>query len=391
MGIDGPEDDDWNDGDEPHLGAVHPGQAPESDDWDDEDENSDGAIPSSLAAPLPTSRSDEGNDQTVSIPMIPPGQARARDAALIAPLSSPPEVDEDEDWDDEPDAVLPQAAQQRPIRQNHRTARSNSIQPGHLICGDCGQGNTPTRRFCSRCGSELSEAEVARTPWWHKLRLRRGPRIVPLNTGTGRGGGPTTAPGARWQALFIRAKIMVGLLVGLCVLTYASYQPFRQAVDQRIASVQKSVVGFIQSQYSPVRPEKVTSAGSRRGHGPENTVDLNTVSYWARPFDPDKQSIKGNVELDVRFDGLVSLNQLIVTPGVADAFTDHGRPRDLVVEYSNGKRTSISLQDSAKAQKFPLPDATAITGLKITIATVFPSEKGKDVTISELEFFSLLS
>ncbi|MEU0002526.1 hypothetical protein ABZ069_37075, partial [Streptomyces microflavus] len=360
-------------------------------DWADEDDRASGPVPQSLAAPLPPRRSDADSDRMAPIPLVRPGEARARDAALIAPLSSSPAVEEDEDdWDDEPDAVLPQAPQQRAARQNHRTARSNSIQPGHLICGDCGQGNTPTRRFCSRCGSELSEAEVASTPWWHRLRLRRGPRVVPLSTGTGRAD-TTAAPGERWQAIFTKVKIMAGLLIGLIILAYASYAPFRTEVDRRVAAVRGSVVGFIQSQYSPVRPAKVTATDSVKGHGPENTIDLNTASYWARPFDPDKQNIKENVVLDVRFDGLVSLNQLIVTPGTADAFTDHGRPRNLVVEYSNSKSTSITLKDSAKAQKFPLPDATAITSLKITIATVFPSEKNKDVTISEMEFFSLLS
>ncbi|RSS83488.1 zinc ribbon domain-containing protein, partial [Streptomyces sp. WAC02707] len=288
--------------------------------------------------------------------MVRPGDVRARDAALLAPLPSPPEADEDDDWeDDEPDAVLPQAPQQRTTRQNLRTARSNSIQPGHLICGECGQGNTPTRRFCSRCGSELSEAEVARTLWWHRLRPRRGPRVVPLGTGTGRGDDTTAVPGSRVQAFFAKLKIVLALLVALGMVAYASSVQFREAVDQRVAAVRKSVVGFVQSQYSPVRPAKVTATQSSKGYGPENTIDLNTASYWAGAFDPENQNIKGRVELNVQFDGLVSLNQLIVTPGTADAFTDHGRPRALIVEYSNRKKTSITLLDSAKTQKFPLP------------------------------------
>ncbi|MEU9979179.1 hypothetical protein [Streptomyces sp. NPDC051014] len=378
------DDEDWDEDEE---------EDEEEDDEDARDEHdrrnrAGGPVPPSLATP---SRPGAANEATVPVPMVHPGEARARDAALIAPLTPPPvdEDDEEEEWDDEPDAVLPQAPQQRPARQNHRTARSNSIQPGHLICGDCGQGNTPTRRFCSRCGSELSEAEVARTPWWHKLRLRRGPRVVPLGTGTGRAG-PTSAPGERWRLLFARVKIGITLLVGLGILTYASYTPFRNEVDRRVAALRGSVVGFMQSHYSPVRPDKVTATGTVKGHGADNTVDLNTATYWESPFDPDKQNVKGNIELDVKFNGLVSLNQIIITPGVADAFTDHGRPENLVVEYSNGKQMALTLQDSAKPQKFPLHDATAITSLKITVATVFPSEKHKDVTISEMEFFSLL-
>ncbi|MEU9255924.1 hypothetical protein AB0D66_29295, partial [Streptomyces sp. NPDC048270] len=354
---------------------------------DGADELVEGLVSPANAARTPTDRFD----LTAPTPMVRPQEARARDAALIAPLPSlAMDYDEDEDEDDEPDAVLPQAPQARPTRQSHRTARSNAIQPGHLICGDCGQGNTPTRRFCSRCGSELNEAAVARTPWWRRLQPRRGPRVVALGTGAGRNE-PTVAPGERFRQIYGKVKIVMGCVVFLACFMYASYTPFRNEVNGRVDGVRASALGFIQSHYSPVRPSKVSTKGSTNGHGPENMVDLNAANFWARPFDPDPMHTKDEVVVTVEFDRIVSLNQLIITSGASDAFTDHGRPRELVLKFTNGKVKVITLQDTAKPQKFPLKDATAIKSVQITVTNVFPSEKNKDVAISELEFFSLLS
>jgi hypothetical protein len=378
---DGDDEDDWNEDDEDDWNED---DEDDEDDWNEDDDEDRRPSVGNVRRPA------EQLDQTVPVPLVRPEAARARDAALIAPLPSPPEEDED-DWFDEPDAVLPQPAQTRRARQSHQTERSNSVQPGHLICGDCGQGNVPTRRFCSRCGSELDEAEVAKAPWWHKLRPRRGPRVVALGSGTGTGRtGPAVVPGQGRQNFVNKVKVIGGVLLCLSCLLYAMYAPFRNAVDRQTASIRAAVKGFVESQYSPVRPSKVSANKAIKGHGPENTKDLNTASYWSARYASEVQSLD-TVTLNVEFDSIVQLDQLIITPGVADAFTDHGRPRLLILRFTNEKTMMINVKDSAKPQKFDLSGATGIKSVSITIGAIFPSEKNKDVAISELEFFSLLS
>ncbi|MEW2275504.1 NADase-type glycan-binding domain-containing protein [Streptomyces griseofuscus] len=383
------DEDDWDEDDEDGDGQSdgddedEDGQSDGDDEddawdaWDDEDEEEDGE-----------DGEDGGEPPVVPVPLARPEDALARDAALIAPLPSPDPEDEEDDWDDEePEAVLPQAPQPRTTRQDHRTVRRNAIQPGHLICGECGQGNPPNRRFCSRCGSELSEAEVARAPWWHRLRPRRGPRVVALGTGSGRTP-ESAAPGERRRRVFNAIKIIAGVVVLVGSVLYASYPPYRHAVGRKIASVRSSVKAFTESHYSPVRPSKAVAKSFVKGDGPDNSIDLNTATYWAAPAKKDDE---GKMVLTVEFDKIVSLNQLIITPGVADGFTEHGRPNAITVKYTNDRMDFFRLQDSEKPQKFTLTGATGIKTVQITVNEVFPGQKHDDVAISELEFFSLLS
>ncbi|MFE8977709.1 hypothetical protein ACFYM7_30480 [Streptomyces cyaneofuscatus] len=336
------------------------------------------------SAPLPHPR----HDDTLSLPTVSEEAVRARDAALIAPL---PSVEPEEDGQGEPDAVLPQAPQSRPGRQNRRTARNNIIRPGDLICGSCGQGNAPARRFCARCGFELREAQVARTPWWRSLlRRRRGPRVVELGTGSGLQDDPAPAPGGRLAAFWVRLKTVLGIVFCLSAMLYATYAPFRSMVNDRASEVRRTATGFIESQYSPVRPAKVTGP-SAKGHGAENLIDLNTASYWSVPYTGKDTEEKEKAVLVVEFDRLVNLSQLIVTPGAGDAFTQHGRPRQMLLTFTNEKQSRVELQDSAKPQKFPLKDGLATKKVTIEFTDVYPSAKGQDVAVAELEFFSLLS
>ncbi|MFJ6985405.1 MULTISPECIES: NADase-type glycan-binding domain-containing protein [unclassified Streptomyces] len=316
--------------------------------------------------------------------------ARARDAALIVPVAPAVPAD-DEDLDGEPDVVLPQAPQPRPTRRHQPTPRSNTIRAGDLICGDCGQGNAPARRFCARCGEELREAEVAPTPWWHRFRRRRGPRVVPLDSVTGEPGGPAPAPSGGLAALWARARVVLGVLVCLSCMLYATYAPFRHTVDDRAASVRRTATDFLESRYDPVRPSEVRTEDSARGSDPKHLVDLSTATYWAAPFDARSPGGAEKAVLVVGFDRVVALDQLIVTAGAGDEFTGHGRPRQMLLTFTNEKRMRLQLKDTAKPQKFPLKGATAIKTVRIEITDVYPSEKGGDVTVAELEFFSLLS
>ncbi|MEU8825014.1 hypothetical protein [Streptomyces sp. NPDC048636] len=318
-----------------------------------------------------------------------PPPTRADDAALIAPVAPRRPADDELD-DDDVDEVLPQAPHQRRPQRDRRTARSNQLRPGDLICGDCGQGNRPTRRFCARCGTDLSEAEVARIPWWRRLRFRRGPRVVPLGTGSGQTSGEAAAPNDRWRTAFDKVKIIGGLLFCLSCIVYASYPPYRNAVNSEVQGVRDKAKGFLESRYSPVRPEKATSKTSIKGHGADKVQDQYSNSYWLAPYKAEGEDAQ-QATIKLEFDRLVTLDQLIVTSGAADALTDHGRPRILFLTFSNGKTSVITLEDTATPQKFSLKGATGIKGVKVSVGDTFPSKKNADVAVSELEWFSLLS
>src|SRR5690606_30342884 len=82
-----------------------------------------------------------------------------------------------------PTEQRPAAPPPRPPKRKQPPSRK--IQPGDLICGDCGEPNDAARKFCRRCAASLAEATVAKTPWWR--RLRRKPKAQP-EAGTRPGG-----------------------------------------------------------------------------------------------------------------------------------------------------------------------------------------------------------
>lgn len=355
-----------------------------------------GPRPGHLAAPErgPASRPDRDDvrhEDTIPIPTVSEAAARTRDAALIAPLPPAAPSDDEDLLDDEPDAVLPQAPQPRPARRDRLTVRSNVLRPGDLICGDCGQGNTPIRRFCARCGFELREAEIARVPWWRRFRRRHGPRVIPLGTVNGQQSEPVPFPGGGFPAVWAKVKITAGIVLCLSCMLYATYAPFRNMVNNATADLRATAKGLLESQYSPVRPAKVSASRSLRGHGAKYLVDLNSASYWSAPHNARSPDEPEKADLLVEFDRVVRLDQLIITAGAGDAFTDHGRPRQMILTFTNEKQMRLQLQDTAQQQKFSLDHATAIKTVRIEITDVYAAEKGKDVSIAELEFFSLLS
>lgn len=78
----------------------------------------------------------------------------------------------------QPAPVLPGAPAPKP-RRHTPTPDRERINPGDLVCGECGAGNKPTRKFCRRCGHDLTDAPVARVSWWRRL-VHRSPRPGPV-------------------------------------------------------------------------------------------------------------------------------------------------------------------------------------------------------------------
>ncbi|MFF4934830.1 hypothetical protein ACFY2H_39140 [Streptomyces griseofuscus] len=313
---------------------------------------------------------------------------------LVASVPPRPVTDDSGGLDDTIPAVTPQPGRSRPIRPDWRTRRQNPLRPGDRICGDCGQGNSSSRRFCARCGGNLDEAQVVPRRWWHRLRRRRGPREVAL-TATGPGGRTEQQrieqPGERRRRWFARMRIAGSGVMALTAVVYASYPPFRGYMDHETKAVRDKAIGIVRSQYDPVRPVKVTSATSIKDHAAESAADQFLNTYWAATFHEGAEATRKPCSLTFDFGRVVSLNQVIITSGALDKFTAHGRPRMVSLSFGNGKSMDLTLEDTAKAQTFALHGALAVRSVKMTVAEEYPAEDNKDVAVSEVEFFSLVS
>ena len=300
---------------------------------------------------------------------------RAVDPTLVAALAQPV-TGIAEARPEEPPELAPAPAIKK-TRAVVKTKPTRRLEPDDLVCAVCGEGNAPTRNFCSRCGESLADAGVVRLVWWRRLFRRRAKRF-PAGTRPGQKG---TREHRSWLAkLSLRrvraALVVVGLLLGM---VYALYPPFRTTVYENLRAVYRKIVPTL----DPIRPSTVSSATAMPDHEPKLLVDTYKDTYWAA------QLGGGRPKITFRFDESYLLRSVIIHSGAADTFAQDGRPSIMRLTYNTGKTENVLPQDSSRAQTIDLKNTTLVTSVTIEIMDVYTGTERQTVAISEIEFFAL--
>ncbi|MEU1757026.1 hypothetical protein ABZ436_30835 [Micromonospora matsumotoense] len=309
------------------------------------------------------------------LPGSPPGgRVGTRRAATAAATTGPEEVS--------PQAVRPRAAT---VGQKPPTRR---LQPGDLVCGECGEGNAPTRRFCSRCGDSLRTAEVARRRWWQRLLPRRGPRVTAAGARPGTpGGGRPGGAGGVLHSIYQRSNAVAAVLLFAIGVAYLIYPPLRERINGAVSGPVTGARDWADRKINPrfvaVRPVEVTGGASVRDHGPALSVDQYRNTHWQVRWDKEKPPT-----LTLRFAAEVDLKRLIVTAGTAEDYTASHRPMTLHLVYSTNRSDTLTVEDTGEPQTLNLDGADGVTSVQIQVTDVHRAEKGTDVTVSEFEFFA---
>jgi hypothetical protein len=288
---------------------------------------------------------------------------------LVVPLVKP----------GEPAEVKPQVVKVRPAPVQ-RTAPTSKLQPGDLVCGECGEGNTPTRKFCRRCGESLRTAQVVKIPWWR--RFRRAPRTLAAGSRPSRPG--DSAAKNTLKATLRRVRTAVSVLLVTFGVLAGFYPPLRTYVVQQATNVKQKVRGVADSALVPIRPAAVTGTPAAKGHPPNAAFDTFTNTTWSAPW-----SEKSPPTLTVRLDHAVALRKLIVRNGDSKNYAATLRPATLELKYSNEKSELISLTDQPGPQEVALRDAVGINAITITVVTVYPAQGARNVTLTEVELFGI--
>lgn len=277
--------------------------------------------------------------------------------------------------------MAPQIARHRaaPVRKTEPTHRLN---PGDLICGECGEGNLPTRKFCSRCGTSLSDAQVVGTPWWRKLFRRRGPKVMKAGSRPGKPAGARARPA--FTRIYRRIRVILAAIILVLGVIYGAYAPFRSAVNGEVGALKNKVVGVADQQLVPEHPIAVTANLAEPNHPAKMAADEFKNTYWLAPW-----SANNEPTLTLTFTGHVILKKMIIISGASDSFTAHDRPSVLRMEYSNQASDDITLSDTSKQQQFNLTHANAISNVQIQIADVFGAQGASDVAVTEIELFGI--
>ncbi|MDT5034622.1 MAG: hypothetical protein QOC94_4793, partial [Actinoplanes sp.] len=276
-----------------------------------------------------------------------------------------------------PDVVAPQE-RGRARRSVPRSAPTRELQPGELVCGDCGEGNVATRRFCSRCGNELDDAEVVKASWWRRLLPKRKAR----EARDAEDDAATTQTGQRRKhkkAILpaIRRTIAVFAILGGVV--YAAVPDIRGVANVQAVAVRQWAEKKIFGSYEPVRAVKATSTPINKTHPATDAVDGHWNTYWSTP-------VSGTRRLTLTFQQPVELRKVLIRGGIVDDLTASQRPRTLHLVYPSGKGQDLPMQDQAEPQAFDLDSNGKVKSVEIYIQDMYNADS-KQVTISEIELF----
>jgi len=323
----------------------------------------DGAAP---PPPPPPPSPPSPPSPPTGLPPLPPSPHAAPPPAplaqgLVVPVGQPQQPRAQQ-----PGTPAPKA-RRRPV------APPEPFDPGDLICGTCGIGNKPTRKFCRRCGTDLAEAEVARVPWWRRPFRKRTKRVSEA------GSRPKVAAVRRFPAKLLA---LVGVLAVLGVGTYLLQGYVVDGVDlvrDRVQGVERVV------------PEKMKASSAQEGHGAALAMDGTPNKYWA----PDGAGDGRGEYVETGFEDPVRLVYVLITPGVStsdeEAYLRQGRPAELrvLVTHVDGEREvkAVELEDRRGAVQVAIRESD-VSRIRFEIRRAFSGTDADSRTaIAEIEFW----
>jgi hypothetical protein len=260
-----------------------------------------------------------------------------------------------------------------------RSAPTRRLEPGDLVCGDCGEGNLPTRRFCSRCGNELAGAEVVRASWWRRMVPHRKPRAarsVEPETGVAR----TGQRRARRKSVFPAVRRTVAVLVVFGGVAYAALPPVRQMANTAVLEGRQRATDLVFGKYEPVRAVTASATTADRRHPATAAVDGYWNTYWAT-------TATGSPQLKLVFQEPVELRKALIRGGIAGNLQGSQRPRTLHLVYPSGVGQDLNLADKTDPQEFELDSKGKVSSVEIYVQATYANAASKQVAISEIELF----
>ena len=324
--------------------------------------------PPSVPVPEPSTSGKHAADSRPALPTDP------------APATSGPD---DTTAATEPERRGPQAVKpSEAIRRRPTTAPVADTEPppaaGDLICGQCGAGNDPVRRFCRKCGASLVAAKVVTPlPWWRRLLARLRAFF----------GGRRYEAGYRRpvrQPVRIKGRLILLLVLG-AIIAVAVF-PGRSWLRAGSDLVRDRISDHVQ-----VAPTGARASSAAAGNtGALLAIDGVGNQYWA----PAGAGPGTGQWVEIDLPEAVRVLDLIVYSGVSadrKQFLAQARPREMTVTFTadDGKTTdkTIRLRDQPGKQQFSVR-ADRTVRVRFTLRSAYGVAPGRRVAVAELELFA---
>jgi hypothetical protein len=334
----------------------------------------DPEVAAALVAPVPSA----------SPPTLPPRPDGAPAAATPPGATTAP---------GSPGAVAPQtpqAPQRKVVVQ--KTKPTRALQPGDLVCGECGEGNPPSRKFCSRCGNSLLNAVVAKVPWWKRI-FRRKPKTLEAGERPWKGGksGKQKKKRSGFAKVLVPLRRIIAALALVGSLAYGMYSPFRNWVNGKYNTAKDKVNTIIHPQFDEVHAAPGTTSNVVEGvpgfdpaHPADKAIDTFKNTEWVAPAPSD--ALKP--ELDITLATTADLDKAIIRGGSFDNFSGFHRAKTLTFIYDNGQSYVVQLKDKSEPQTVTLKHGAKVLHLRIVVTDIYPSFNGTQLAITEIELWS---
>jgi hypothetical protein len=289
----------------------------------------------------------------------------------------------------QPAAVQPQLAQRKKPPKVQPGKPTRTPQKGDLICGDCGEVNAPGRKFCSRCGSSLAAAVAVRIHWWKRILPHRRPKSAMA------GERPWAAQAGKkkkpkrhgFMKVLAPVRRIGGILLLVAGIVYGVYSPFRNWVNAEYKTGKDKVMSIIHPTFDPVTAGPGTTSNEASPLDPNHPAVMATDgfknTYWLSP--PPSDTFRP--ELDVQLTDKVDLAKIIVRTGASDDFQGHHRPKTLLFIFDTGQSEEVALKNTPDAQTVTIHHGKGVQHFKIGVTAIYESISGKDMALTEIEFF----
>jgi len=283
----------------------------------------------------------------------------------------------------QPAAIAPQQAKRKPPVVREKTKPSHKLRPGDLICGQCGEGNPPSRKFCSRCGNNLETAKTVKTPWWRKIIPHRKPKTLDAGERPGKGGQKgVRKPFNPVRLLTSTVGKVLMIVLPLFLIALVFFPSLRSKVSDWFSKEKSSIESKITPQYTQIHAFEVPKASSAiPGHPAVKAFDGFSNTYWAA------QASDAQPHLIVQFSQPVNIDKIILRNGASDQFDTFNRVKQLKFVFPQGSYT-VNAQDVGDPKTYTVKHGHNVARFEIDIVSQYPALEGQhQLAITELSFF----
>jgi ribosomal protein L40E len=244
--------------------------------------------------------------------------------------------------------------------------------PGEVVCGACGAGNIPTRKFCRRCGADLADAPVVKVSWWRRF-FTRAPKVGPTA-----GFRPVHKTRRKVPS---KTMLLGGVFAVLAIVAVVQRGPLRSAGDTVLDRVKGTQL---------VNPRSIEASGSAAGHPAVAARDGATNRFWAPATAGDGRGefVQANFDKPFR---LIYVRVFNGAAGELAPYLAQARPHTMriTVTRRTGKTIvkQIQLKDQPGKQEFHIA-ARDVIGVRLTIDSAYGAAAGKLVALAEVEFLA---